>query len=536
MPSLLDRLRSVTGRPRRASALGFHPIGSDGLEGGRYGRRLEGWVPSRANANTLVSQSGKTVLARARYLVRNNAYALGATEAFTANLIGLGITPSWKEGATAKDKISERWNEWVDEADSEGLTDFYGFERRIARELFVAGECFIRRRPRRLSDGLAVPMQIQLMPSEICPTEWMLKLENGNWIRQGIEFDPIGRRVAYHFWKVNPGDITQSFDFGKLHRVPAEEVIHIHDPLEAGQIRGLPRLTAAIVPLWEIDGYDDAEVARKKTAALLGVFFSRADPEGELFDKYKEDIAKNTDGVAEIALEPATAHVLPPGTTTTVLEPADVGNNYEAFQYRMLTRICAALGLPYASVTGDLVKANYSNQRAALLEMRRRMEALQYSVIVYQGCNKIMRWFHDAMDLQGDIALPGYADNPRPFLQSVNWIAPKWAWIDPLKDAQAEAVAVDNGFKSRSSVISAQGDDPIEVDKQIAADQQRVKDLGIVLKGTTSPGKDVAQGPPDGEAADDGGDASPNDDDEPQFPPRRKRNGDARHLNGSALQ
>src|SRR5579859_833582 len=395
MASILDRVRGLVGGAGRNSAFGFHPAGSDGLEGGRFGRRLEGWVPSRANVNTLVSQSGKTVLARARYLVRNNAYALGATEAFTANLIGAGITPSWKEGAPGKAQISDRWKEWVDEADSEGLTDFYGLQRRVARELFVAGECFIRRRPRRLSDGLAVPLQLQLMPSEICPTEWMLKLENGNWIRQGIEFNPIGQRVAYHFWKVNPGDITQSFDFGKLHRVPASEVIHIHDPLEAGQIRGLPRLTAAIVPLWEIDGYDDAEVARKKTAALLGVFFSRADPEGELFDKYREDQAKNTDGVAEITLEPATAHVLPPGTTTTVLEPADVGNNYEAFQYRMLTRICAALGLPYASVTGDLVKANYSNQRAALLELRRRMEGLQNGVLIHQACRPVMKWWLD---------------------------------------------------------------------------------------------------------------------------------------------
>lgn len=527
-PSLSNRVRGFFGGARKNSAFGFHPIGSDGLEGGRFGRRLEGWVPSRANANTLVSQSGKTVLARARYLVRNNAYALGATEAFTANLIGGGILPSWKEGAPGKAELSARWKEWADEADSENLTDFYGLLRRVGRELFVAGECFIRRRPRYLSDGLSVPLQLQLMPSEICPTEWMLKLESGNWIRQGIEFDPRGRRVAYHFWKVNPGDITQSFDFGKLHRVPASEVVHVHDPLEAGQIRGLPRLTAAIVPLWEIDGYDDAEVARKKTAALLGVFFSRDDPEGELFDKYREDQAKNTDGVAEITLEPASAYVLPPGTKTSVLEPADVGNNYEAFQYRMLTRICAALGLPYASVTGDLVKANYANQRAALLEMRRRMEALQYSVIVHQACRPIMRWFLDGVDLKGDIALKDYADNPRAYLQGVNWIAPKWAWIDPLKDAQAEAIAVDNGFKARDDVIEAQGDDPTETDMRIAASQKRVRDFGIVLKGTTSPGKDVTEGPPDGD--DDAAVADTTNNDPKPKPPLR--GGAASRLNG----
>src|SRR5579859_974162 len=395
MASILDRVRGLVGGAGRNSAFGFHPAGSDGLEGGRFGRRLEGWVPSRANVNTLVSQSGKTVLARARYLVRNNAYALGATEAFTANLIGAGITPSWKEGAPKKLELTTLWAKWIDESDADGTDDLYGLQALVGREMFVAGECFILKRRRNLARNMTVPLQLQVMPSEICPTEWMLKLENGNWIRQGIEFDQFNRRVAYHFWKVNPGDITESFDFGKLYRIPADDVIHVLDRIEAGQIRGLPRLTAAIVPLWEIDGYDDAEVARKKTAALLGVFFSRDDPEGELFDKFKEDQAKSTDGVAEITLEPATAHVLPPGTKTTVLEPADVGNNYEAFQYRMLTRICAALGLPYASVTGDLVKANYSNQRAALLELRRRMEGLQNGVLIHQACRPVMKWWLD---------------------------------------------------------------------------------------------------------------------------------------------
>jgi lambda family phage portal protein len=274
-------------------------------------------------------------------------------------------------------------------------------------------------------------------------------------------------------------------------------VLHIHDPLEAGQIRGLPRLTAAIVPLWALDGYDDAEMERKKTAALLGVFFSRADPDGELFNKEAEEKAKKpgADGVAEISLEPGMAHVLPPGTTTEVMAPADVGTNYEAFQYRMLTRICASLGLPYASVTGDMVRANYSNQRAALLEMRRRMEALQYGVVIYQACRPIAKWFLDAADLQGNLALPGYAKDPLPFLD-IKWIPPKWAWVDPLKDVQAEAISVDNGFQARSDVIEAQGNDPIEVDRRIAADQRRAKDLGIVLAGTATPLRQIAAPPP----------------------------------------
>ena len=49
------------------------------------------------------------------------------------------------------------WLAWTDEADAEGLTDFYGLQRRAAREVFLAGEVFVRIRPRRAEDGLTVP-------------------------------------------------------------------------------------------------------------------------------------------------------------------------------------------------------------------------------------------------------------------------------------------------------------------------------------------------------------------------------------------
>src|SRR5437762_1191186 len=77
-----------------------------------------------------------------------------------------------------------------------------------ARELFIPGEVFVRLRPRYIADGLSIPLQLELLPSEQLPLWLTMPLSNGNWIRQGIEFDRIGRRVAYHFWRVNPGDIT----------------------------------------------------------------------------------------------------------------------------------------------------------------------------------------------------------------------------------------------------------------------------------------------------------------------------------------
>lgn len=495
---MLDRLRGAIKGMALGAARGY-ALSNSGLEAGRFARRLSGWLPSRSHINTLISSSGRTTLARARFLVRNNPYGAGAVECFAANTVGAGIVPSWvlaQERKVHKQGLQDLWKRWTDEADADGVSDLYGMQRRIAREYFIAGECFLRKRPRYLKDGLSVPLQLQMLPSEMCPVEYTMPLDNGNWLRQGIEFDAIGRRVAYHFWRAHPGDMTDLPKQGQITIVPASEVLHIFDPVEAGQVRGLSRLTPAIVSLWMLDGYDDAEMERKKTAALFCSFITRLDPTGELFDKAKEDAAKAGDGNATVTLEPGGMRVLLPGEDIKSAAPADVGPNYEAFQYRQLTRICAALGLPYAGVTSDMMRANYSNTRAALLEMRRRVESFQHGVMVFQGCRPIANWWLAGAALANAIDLPGYVDRPGDY-RNINWIPPRWDWVDPLKDRQAEVIAVDAGFKARSHVIEAEGMDAAEVDARIAEDQERAKALGIIFSGTGGAKALVAAAPPD---------------------------------------
>lgn len=63
--------------------------------------------------------------------------------------------------------------------------------------------------------------------------------------------------------------------------------------------------------------------------------------------------------------------------------------------------------------------------------------------------------------------------------KEVKWIAQGFDWVDPLKDQQAQQMAVRNGFKSRSEVVSELGYDIEEIDQEIAEDQRRANDLGL---------------------------------------------------------
>ncbi len=454
-----------------------------GFDAAQSHRRMRGFRATRAHVNTLIAASGETITARARWLVRNNGYAANAVDAFANHVVGDGIKPSSKiADAVKKEELQKLWLAWTDEADAEGLTDFFGLQRRAAREVFLAGEVFLRIRTRRPEDGLTVPMQLQMLPSEMLPQDMIRVLPGAGSIRQGIEFDGIGRRVAYHFLRRHPGDMTDPGLAGETVRVPASEVIHILDPVEAGQLRGVSRFAAAVVKLFTLDLYDDAELERKKTAAMFAMFITSPAPETAL-DPAEDDLE----------VEPGQVVRLDPGEDVTTPSTPDSGSTYEPFQYRTLLQIGAALGVPYGYLTGDTAKGNFSNTRIALVDFRRRISAFQHSVMVYQLCRAVWTRWMDTAVLAGAIDLPSYAAERRQYL-ACDWLPTKWDWIDPAKDAAAEILQIEAGLKSRTQAIAERGYDAEQVDREIAAERKREAELGLDFRRPGSPAQAAGGG------------------------------------------
>jgi len=450
-----------------------------GFEAGEASRRLRHFQPSRAHLNTLIAAAGADITARARWLVRNNGYAANAIESWAGNVVGDGIKPSSLiADAELKTRVQRLWLDWTDESDAEGFTDFYGQQRRAAREVFMAGEVFLRFRPRRPEDGLIVPLQLQMIPSEMLPLTRTEQVPGGNTIRQGIEFDRIGRRIAYHFLRRHPGDMTDPGLAGETVRVPASEVIHVIDPVDAGQLRGISRFAPGIVKLFLLDQYDDAELDRKKVAAMHALFITTPAP-AEPFDVAESDQA----GERTMDLQPGQIVMLEPGEEVQTSTPADVGQTYEPFQYRTLLQVSAALGVPYAYLSNDMLKANYSNSRLALLEFRRRVEAYQHAVMVWQLCRRVWARWMDTAVISGALELPDYESRRREHIACA-WLPPKWDWVDPLKNARAEIEQIEAGLKSRTQALAERGYDADQVDAEIAADRAREQKLGLSFSST----------------------------------------------------
>ena len=437
--------------------------------------RLSTWTTSGSDINTILSSSGGELVRRSRDLVGTNGYARAARRSFVGNVIGTGIMPSSDvQDDDLRKQAQELWLQWCKEADADGQSRLYGMQSIAARSLFDAGELFIRFRSRRQNDGLLVPLQLQMLEPEYLDRTYNVQLSNGNQVKCGIEFNRIGRRVAYHFFRQHPGDGVSVVQNPTRTRVLARNVLHVYEVERPGQIRGMPMSIAALVKLHQLDKYDDAELMRKNIAALFAGFIT--DPDGLQGAPFANEGAPDSNNQAEAEWEPGLMQVLRPGQSVEFSNPADVGGNYEAFQFRVILAVSAALGVPYANVSSDYSDVNYSSQRAALLEFQRHLRQFQFDVIVHQFCRPVWeRWVESAVlsgALSGDVV---------DLKSKVTWIPPKWEWVDPLKDRKAEKLAVDAAFKSRSAVIEAEGGDPDAVDERIRADQERAEKLGLSI-------------------------------------------------------
>lgn len=468
---MLDRLRRLF----RIST----PTVKRSLDAAAGGRR---WKDTSGMASLTAAQmaGNATVRRRAQHYAINSPWCRRATQVLRSNLVGAGIKPQSRHpAAEARKAIHELWDLWTAQADAAGVTDFYGLQAMVAGAMVQSGEAFVRIRVRRPDDGLAVPFQLQLLDAEQIDSSLHRDLAGGAYIRSGIEFNALGQRTAYHITRERPGDpLAVSFT---PTRVPADEVLHIYQPLVPGQVRGLAWFAPILLRAHDLDAFEDAELMKAKIQALFAGFITRPDDSEEFGGESSPD----SDGIAEVTWEPGTMQMLRPGEDVKFSDPTKGGVEFDAFVKTQLRAIAAGLGITYEQLTGDMTGVNYSSARVALIEFRRFVEQVQEQVLVHQLCRPVWERFVRLAVLSGALEAPSFPGDPRPWL-SVKWVTPGWDWVDPLKDIKAEREAVDAGFKSRSEVIAARGWDPEMVDAEIAADAARAERLGLKLGATAT--------------------------------------------------
>jgi len=171
-------------------------------DGATPGRRAHGWYAPSTDANVELMGSLVWMRNRSRDLIRNNPYAAKMVEELAGNTVGTGIVPQAKTGNTQLDRIIDaEWPYFVEQCDTPQRLDIYGMQALIMRSRAESGESIVRFRPWLTRDGLRVPLQLQLLEADFLDQSRTMATVTGH-VMQGVEFDMIGRRVAYWLYKI----------------------------------------------------------------------------------------------------------------------------------------------------------------------------------------------------------------------------------------------------------------------------------------------------------------------------------------------
>lgn len=429
------------------------------------GRRTSNWRPVATDANSEIGPAATRLREVARDLVRNNAYARRGKVLIANNVIGAGIMPRIDGGTKQFKDAVQRHFESTD-IDVNGQETFYGLQNLICGAVVESGECFVRFRPRRAADGYSLPFQLEVLEADYLDTFVDGVLPNGNTAVQGIEFDAIGRRVAYYLFDRHPGSLfgVSGFSAGvRGKRVAAENIAHVFLCERPGQHRGVTWFTPVILRIRDFGDYTDAQLIRQKIAACYAAFVTTEESatgtpeEGQTYPIEK--------------FEPGMVERLRPGESVEFSTPPTT-HDFDPFSRVTLREISIGLGIPYEGLTGDLTGVNYSSGRMGWLEFQRNIDVWRWRMIIPQLCDRVAKWTMQA----GSIVMPG-ASRAR-----FGWTPPRREMIDPAVEIAAAKDAVRAGFSSRSEEVRRFGNEPELIDAENAADNARADEMGLVYE------------------------------------------------------
>ena len=429
------------------AASGFElPTGSRAFEGASN-TRIEDVADYGPDSS--ISDNLNTLRPRSRHFTRNNAWAKNAVQQWVSAAVGTGITARWQTGDDTVNKAFESlWQEFVAECDFDEKLDFGGLQALVMGTVVNSGECFVRRRIRPLDEDLAVPLQLQVIEPDFLARTQNGVLSSGGYIKDGRQYSKSGKLKYYWFHKYHPSESLLVNDPDALVKVPAADIIHVMKVERPGQNTGIPWVSSVLVRLAELDAYEDAELVRKKTAALFAAFIKEAQPNSNPMTPgvtLPDSNKKKPKNPPLAQLKPGLMQRLGVGQEMQFSQPADVGTTYEPWLRFQLLAIAKAYGLSYEMLTGDLRGVSYSSIRAGLLDFRRLCEQVQHFMLKFQLCRKVSHWFCDSASASDVIPVPDYRENRRKY-RKVKWVMPRWEEVDPLKKFLADKGEVRAGL------------------------------------------------------------------------------------------
>ena len=458
------------------------------------GRLALGWShrSSAGDANQVIYADHETLRQRAREQSINTSYLKRFYRLLRQNVIGpygirlqsKAMLPDGTPDRVTRRLIEKEWCKFCKKGvfDVSGRYSYVTFSWLWIETLARDGEVLVRlvrNWPNRW--GFAV----QILEADRLDLNLNTLLDNGNRVRMGVEIDEWERPVAYWLLNDHPGDTLRRAE-ERYTRVPASDLIHTFDPWRPHQSRGFTWTHAAAPDIHHLGEFRAATLIKAEHSAKITGFYEQ---DAEWVDPPESGDALDVDAVEEV--EAGTTKVLPYGLRYKQHQNGSPGNDYAPFVKDTLRGGAAGLGPSYNRLANDLEGVSFSSLRSGELDERDFYKACQEFVISELLERLGEEWFNSAL-LRGVFK---FAPRDLERCSEQEWQARGWDWVDPLKDSKAASESIANRTKSRSHYIRLNGDDPDEVFAEIEAEEQLLREKGLLV----NPQKPQAEEPADAE-------------------------------------
>lgn len=510
-----------------------HAIGG-GYEGAaKTSRELASWSPSMRSPDLDLNHDKPLIDARARDMVRNDGYAMGAVAIHRDSIVGgqyvlnaqpdwraLGADESWAE--QFQEVVEAKFSLWAEShecwPDAGRRNTFTGLVRLAVGMSVFSGEAlstveWLRSSSARRPYNTAIQM---VDPDRLSNPDGR---SDDRLLRRGVAQDRFGAPVGYWFRSSHPSETWLDGSNFTWRYVPARkpwgrlQVIHIYEQMRPDQSRGVAEMVSALKQMRMTSKYQDVVL---QNAVLNATYAATIESElpGEVIweqmgaggtsdavSAYLSQLAEYSGGARALQIDGIKIPHLFPGTKLnlqTAGQPGGIGTNFEQ---SLLRKIAAGLGVSYEEFSRDYSQSNYSSARASMLhtwksmQAKKKMVADRFATLVYA------LWLEEAINA-GEIPLPAGA-GPAFFYEGLNkealirceWIGASRGQIDELKETQAAVLRINSGLSTYEDEIARTGKDFRRVFAQRKREEAMKAEMGLVFNSAaTKPAKDNAGG------------------------------------------
>ena len=520
-----------------------------GLEGAeRTTRETLLWNASRLSPDQIINRVKEDADNRGRETVTNDGYGQGFVDTNRDQIVGsqyrLNARPNWQVLQRLDSRLDETW-----------ATEFQEFIEELFNLIGESTRCYLDA-GRRLTFTQMVRMAIGTFcytGESLSTVEWIRdtdrpfntailqispsRLSNPNTraddaqLRRGISQDFRGKPMGYFIQDAYPTEAFYGNGQDAFHwtYVAAQKpwgrrmVLHITDPMQPGQSRGISNLVAVLKEMRMTKKFRDitlqnavinasyaatieSELPSEVIAAAMGQG-STGDASGAFLGFVGSWMSKLSDFLSQtnaIAVDGAKIPHLFPGTklnTKNLGTPGGIGTEYEV---SMLRYIAAGLGISYEELAQDFSKTNYSSARASMLTTWKHMMARK-TIVADKFASMVYELILEEFLNAGRLPMPAGIDPsffyengvigiPFMALAQCDWIGAGRGQIDELKETQAALLRIKGGLSTYELEIAKMGNDWRKIFRQRYREMLLAGELGLQFESDSTTGQEATGG------------------------------------------